>query len=124
MADLIDFSCADLFIRLIYSLDSYLLFIRQTGDGGWRCAKPWLCTDLYHETLSCSQPSRRGKGITERVRYAGKEGCAEICKGKNGGRISPLDGMASEAQHLELVVVMHSGAGGRPSAFEPGVCHW
>lgn len=124
IADVIDFSCADLFIRLIYSLDSYLLFIRQTGDGAWRCAKPWLCRDQYHKTLICSQPSRRGKGITEQVQYAGKEGCAEICNSRNGGRILPLDGMASEVQHFERVVVMNLGTGGRPFAFEPSVCHW
>lgn len=53
IADLIDFSSADLFIGLIYSLGVYLLFIRQTGDGAWRCAKPWLCRDRCHKTLTC-----------------------------------------------------------------------
>lgn len=123
VADVIDFSCADLFIRLIYSLGIYLLFIRQTGDGAWRCAKPWLCRDQYHKTLSCSQPGRRGKGITEWLRHAGKEGCAEICNSKNRGRILPLDGMASEVQHSGWVAVMNLDTGSRPSAFDLRVCH-
>lgn len=72
IADLIDFSCADLFIRLIYSLGIYLLFIRQTGDRARQCAKPWLCKDQSHRTLSCSQPSGRGKSTTEQSPYAGQ----------------------------------------------------
>lgn len=85
IADLIDSSCADLFIRLLYSLSIYSLFIKQTGDRARQCAKPWLCRDKYHKSLSCSQPSGRGKGITVQLRYAGIEGCAEICNSKCGG---------------------------------------
>ena len=118
IVDLIDFSCAYLFIRFIYSL-----FIRQTGDRVWRRAQSWPCRDQYHKISNCSQPSGRGKGAAEQLGYAGIEICTEIAHSKTGEMILPLPAGSLRSVAPRVAVMMNLNARGRPSAFEPRPRH-
>lgn len=72
----------------------------------------------------CSQPSRRGQGMTKQLRCAWIEVCAQIDKSLAGGMILPVDatGLRSAASGMFQVAVMTLGAGDRLLAFESRLC--
>lgn len=81
-AELMDFSRAYLFVKLIYSLGIYLSCLRQTGERARQCAKPRPCGDQDPEWLTASQ-ERQGRNETVNGMCA--ERCVHRCVNANAG---------------------------------------
>lgn len=72
IADLIDFSCAYLFIKLIY----YALGKQVIGPGGVPGAG--RAEMSITRPCSCSQPSGGGQGITKQLQYVRRGVCTDL----------------------------------------------